>query len=177
MIALPSRPADPESIPLARLAPWLTSATGPEGREHAVLSDGWRRIRVDVEAGSLAGADAVLLHYHLVGLSSAHRQILPLRRLIDLCRHGRFARTLFPPDPRIARWLVVLRVHDALAAGASQREIGAVLFGAERTALDWGERSDSARSRVRRLVRDARLLARGGYRSLLARRNKAAGGD
>ena len=50
---------------------------------------------------------------------------------------------------------------------ASQREIGAVLFGEDRVLLDWGDRSESLRSHVRRLVRDARAMARGGYRQLM----------
>jgi hypothetical protein len=170
VIAVPSDPADPDSIRTERLAPWLAIATDSDGREHAVLSDGWHRIRVDVEEGSIAREEAVLMHYRLLGIASAEPKILPLRRFVELCRHGRFARSLFPRDPRVERWLKVLRVHDALAAGASQREIGAALFGEDRILLDWSEQSDSLRSRVRRLVRDAHTMARGGYRYLLQRR-------
>ncbi len=170
VIAVPSDPADPDSIRTDRLAPWLALSTDSDGREHAVLSDGWHRIRIDVEEGSIAREEAVLLHYRLLGLASAEPRILPLRRFLELCRRGRFARSLFPRDPRIERWLTVLRVHDALAAGASQREIGEALFGEDRIVLDWNDDSDSLRSRVRRLVRDAQAMARGGYRYLLHRR-------
>lgn len=169
--AVPSDPSDPDSIRTERLAPWLAIATDAAGHEHAVLSDGWHRIRIDVEDGSIAREEAVLLHYRLLGVASAETRILPLRRFLELCRHGRFAASLFPDDPRIERWLAVLRVHDALAAGASHREIGAALFGEERILLDWGGRTDSLRSRVRRLVRDARTMARGGYRNLLSRKS------
>jgi len=65
----------------------------------------------------------------------------------------------------------MLRVHDALQEGASQREIGATLFGDERVAHDWIGESDSLRSRVRRLVREANAMARGGYRQLMRRRS------
>jgi len=167
---VPSDPSDPDSIRTERLAPWLAIATDVEGREHAVLSDGWHRIRIDVEKGSIAREEAVLLHYRLLGVASAETRILPLRRFLELCRHGRFARSLFPRDPRVERWLTVLRVHDALAAGASQREIGAALFGEDRILLDWTDSADSLRSRVRRLVRDARRMAGGGYRQLLQTR-------
>ncbi|GGD84395.1 hypothetical protein GCM10011515_00180 [Tsuneonella deserti] len=167
--AHPAHPADPDAIRLAELAPWLAIATDPSGGEHAVLSDGWRHIRLDVEAGRLAGAEAVLLHYRLHGTVSAERRILPLRRLLDLCRHRRFARALFPRERRMERLLTVLRVHDALADGASQREIGTALFGEDHVHRDWSERSDSLRSRVRRLVHEARVTARGGYRQLLRR--------
>lgn len=167
VIAMPADPCDPDSIPLERIAPWLTVALDPSGCEHAVLSDGWHHIRLDIEQGRLTGAAAVLLHYRLYGLASAEARLLPLRRLIDLCRYSRFPRSLFPRDPRIERGIAMLRVHDALGDGASQREIGMALFGAERVAMDWTDRSDSLRSRVRRLVREARAMARGGYRYLL----------
>jgi len=175
VIAVPSDPADPDSIRTERLAPWLALATDSDGREHAVLSDGWHRIRIDVEEGSITREQAVLLHYRLLGVASAEPKILPLRRFLELCRRGRFARSLFPRDPRIERWLTVLRVHDALAAGASQRDIGAALFGEDRIVPDWNDHSDSLRSRVRRLVHDAQAMARGGYRHLLQRRTGAPG--
>ncbi|WP_439570794.1 DNA -binding domain-containing protein [Sphingomonas sp.] len=168
---MPSDPADPDSIRTDRLAPWLALATDSDGREHAVLSDGWHRIRIDVEEGSIAREEAVLLQYRLLGIASAEPKILPLRRFLELCRRDRFAQSLFPRDPRIERWLTVLRVHDALAAGASQREIGAALFGEDRIVLDWHDDRDSLRSRVRRLVRDARAMARGGYRYLMRQRS------
>jgi hypothetical protein len=169
--AVPADPADPDSISIARIAPWLAIATDAAGREHAVLSDGWHHIRLDIEEGSLAGQDAVLLHYRMRGLASAEARLLPLRRFLDLCRHRRFARSLFPRDPWIDRGIDMLRVHDAIRQGASQREIGAILFGDQRVARDWNDVSDSLRSRVRRLVREARAMAHGGYRQLMRRRH------
>lgn len=168
--ALPADPSDPDSLRIDRISPWLAMALDAQGREHVVLSDGWHHIRLDVEEGRLSGQEAVLLHYRLRGLACAEQRLLPLRRLLDLCRHRRFARSLFPRDPRIDRWVDVLRVHDALSGGASQREIGAALFGHERVHRDWSEGSDSLRSRVRRLVREARDMARGGYRQLMRRK-------
>lgn len=167
--AVPTGAGDPDGISIADLARWLTVAAGPSGGEHAVLSDGWRRIRLDIEAGRFADAETVRLHYALHGTVSAERRILPLRRFLHLCRHRRFSRALFPPDPRMKRLLAVLRVQDALADGASQREIGAALYGDDRIRHGWSEGSDSLRSRVRRLVREARAMASGGYRLLLQR--------
>lgn len=164
---LPADPSDPDSIRIDQIAPWLDIATDEWGREHAVLSDGWHHIRLDVEEGRLQGQEAILLQYRLHGLASAEARLLPLRRFLDLCQHRRFARSLFPPDPRIERGIAMLRVHDALGQGASQREIGAILFGDLRVAQDWNDVSDSLRSRVRRLVREARTMANGGYRHLM----------
>lgn len=169
-VATASDPADPDSVRTDRLARWLAVAVARDGREHAVLSDGWHRIRIDVERGSIAREQAVLLEFRLHGVASSEPKLLPLRRFLALCRRGRFARSLFPRDPRVARWLTVLRVHDALAAGASHREIGAALFGEARVRRDWSGDSDSLRSRVRRLARDAHAMAGGGYRNLLRRR-------
>lgn len=168
---LPADPSDPDSIRIDQLAPWLAIAVDPAGREHAVLSDGFHHIRLDIEEGRLEGQEAVLLHYRLRGLASVETRLLPLRRLLDLCRHRRFARSLFPRDPRIDRGIDMLRVHDAIGQGASQREIGAILFGDERVARGWNDVSDSLRSRVRRLVREAGAMARGGYRQLLRRKS------
>jgi len=108
-----------------------------------------------------------VLDYRLWGVQHVRPKILPLRRLIHLCTEGRFSRSLFPADPAMARLITALRVHDARTAGASQREVAEMLFGEEHVRLDWNARSDSLRSRVRRLVKEARRLAAGGYRSLL----------
>lgn len=165
----PTIDGDPDGVDPSILAPWLTVAADSDGIEHAVLSDGWHHIRLDVGFGTLTGGTPVVLSYGLRGLASAIVKLIPLRRLLDLCRHSRFAATLFPEDRRIARWIELLRVHDALTDGASHREIAIALYGDERVTREWSGRSDSLRSRVRRLAKDARSMARGGYRSLLLR--------
>lgn len=170
VVVQPADPSDPDSLHINQIAPWLAIAIDPDGREHAVLSDGFHHIRLDIEEGRLEGQEAVLLHYRLHGLASAETRLLPLRRLLDLCRHRRFARSLFPRDARIDRGIEMLRVHDAIGQGASQREIGAALFGEARAARDWSDVSDSLRSRVRRLVHEAGAMARGGYWQLMRRK-------
>lgn len=171
VIAVPASRGDPDGIDPSALAPWLTIVADVEGVEHAVLSDGWHRIRLDLAGGSLRAGAPVIFHYQLHGIRSAVPKTLPLRRLLDLCRNRRFAVSLFPHDRSVDRGLELLRVHDALAEGASQREIASALFGAERLEDGWRGSSDSLRSRVRRLVHDAAAMARGGYRLLLRRRH------
>lgn len=166
--AIPAPTGDIDAIDPAWLGPWLSLVPGERGHEHAVISDGLRRIRLDVVAGSLTQGP-VVLHYRLAGTHSLAPRLLPLRRLLALCTHRRFVSSLFPPDPRIARWIETLRVRDAIAEGASVAEIAAVLFGAERVVQDEARGSDSLRSRVRRLSREARSLAAGGYRCLMQR--------
>lgn len=160
----PTSSADPDGVDRSALTRWLTIADDEDGREHAVLSNGWKRIRLDVEHGTLRDNRPILVHYRLKGIPSAASKILPLRRFIALCRRGSFAPSLFPRDPRLDRWLLALRVYDALRAGARQQDIVDVLFAAPaRTALH-----DSLKARVRRLVAQARALARGRYRSILS---------
>lgn len=158
--------SDPDAIDAALLSPWLSAAVDEAGVEHVVLSDGWQHIRLDIEHGSLLAGSPVVLHYRLAGLIEAEPKLLPLQQLVALVRHRRFLRTLIAPDIRMTRHLLALRVHDALAAGASQREIAEVLFG---SVADLGDRTDSLRSRVRRLARESRRLASGGWRTLMRR--------
>ncbi|WP_395336781.1 DNA -binding domain-containing protein [Novosphingobium sp. BL-8H] len=100
--------------------------------------------------------------------------MLPLRRLLALCSHKRFIASLFPPDPRMRRWIDALRVHDALVGGASITTITAELFGAELLDLDTRRGSASLKSRTRRLIREARSMAAGGYRLLMRRGQSGA---
>lgn len=159
--------ADADTIALRDLAPWLTIATDIAGTEHVLLSDGWHHIRLDVVEGSLAGREVVRFDYRLGGIAAAEGLIPTLRRFLALCRMQRFPTAMFPIDPRMERCLDMLRVHDALEEGASQRDIAGVLFGEERITAEWTGASDSLRSRVRRLVTDARAMACGNYRRLL----------
>ena len=160
-IAAPASPGDVDVVDPVRLRRWLTLVAGDAG-EHAVLSDGWHRIRIDVAGGSLAVDAPVTLHYKLSGVVHASRKLLPLHRLIHIVRYGVFARGLFPLDTRMPRQLLILRVHDARAAGASHRQIVDTLFPGGDAGC-----ADSLRSRVRRLAREARRMASGGWRSLL----------
>jgi len=167
---IPMSYAGPDHIDLVEIAPWLTFIRDASGLEHAVLSDGWHHLRLDVAEGSLSVSGLVLINYAVAGLDTAWRRLIAVRRFLDLVRNRRFSNALYPPDPRIDRWLALLRVHDAMRDGASQREIGKVLFGEARVQREWYGPSDSLRSRIRRLVRDARAMAQGGYRTLLQRR-------
>src|SRR3546814_1527057 len=69
------------------------------------------------------------------------------------------------PRPPLSALLELhtLQALDATLAGASLREVAEGLFGVDAVAADW--HADSAlRARVRRLVRRANVLMRGGYR-------------
>jgi len=166
--AAPTASDDPDGIDLAALAGALTIARGAGGHEYVALSDGWRRVRLDLVEGSLVGPERVKLVFELPGFADLPDRLSTLRRLFGLRVTGRFDPTLFPPPAGLPRRLETLRVADALHAGASYREIAAALFGAERVRREWRAPSDFLLSRVRRRVAEAKAMIAGGYRALLA---------
>jgi hypothetical protein len=158
--------APSDAFDLRRLAALATVDTEHGEGEHWLLSDGLRAIRLDLVAGT-AAQGPVELHYLLAGRVSASGPLLALRRLLALAETGRFSRTLHPREPKARRWILALRAHDALAAGASQREIAAGLLGDAAEEARWRVHAASLRSQVQRLVRAARGVADGGYRAFL----------
>lgn len=167
VLGVQAGPSEGEDVfDLGRFEAISTLVTNADQREHLLISDGFRAIRIDVLAGTIAGGPAEL-RYGLTGLTSAERPVLTLRRFIALWRTGRFCRSLHPHEARAKRWLLMLRAHDALAAGADQREIASVLLSAEAGGPRWRSRSPSIRAQVQRLVRGARRMASGGYLDLL----------
>jgi hypothetical protein len=138
---------------------------GAEPCEHVLLSDGLHNLRLEVRHGSLLAGPA-RLRFLLDGLNRIDPPLLTLRRLVAFHRLGRMPRQLFPREPRIDRAILVLRAWDARAAGASRREIAALLLGAQGKE-DWNGASDYLHSRVKRMLRTASSMARGGWRALL----------
>jgi hypothetical protein len=151
------------------LEPLLGRVTRIEGAgaRHLLISDGRRSIRLDLE-----GADPLLgpvrLHYRLNGLEAAQGPLLALRRLLALARGGDFSPALHPPEARAARLVAMLRTHDALEAGATQREIASLLSG-DAAGERWRVRAPSVRSQVQRLVRGAASMSGRNCLSLLSR--------
>lgn len=137
------------------------------GIEHLLLSNGRHGIRVDVATGTLLRGPATF-RYRLSGFDALEPRLLTLRRLLALRRNARFSQALHHADRRGARWVMLLRAHDALVAGAAQREIAEHLLGREAAAPRWRIEASTLRSRSQRLVRQARHLAAGGYLALLA---------
>jgi len=137
-----------------------TMAASRDG-EHWLWSDGIRQIRLDVLRGTLCDGP-VLLEFRIPGagpdISSAVPRLVTIRRLVAFVRNGRLLPQLFPPERRAARWALILRTHDALAAGASQRDIAEQIFGLD-SPLRWRIETPSLRRKVQRLVFAARAAA------------------
>lgn len=151
---------------LERLRDCATLVKSRSGAEHVLLSDRGRTLRLDILSGTVCDGP-VLLRFELSGMRNVLRPLLTLRQLIALWRVGQFSRALHPPEVRAARWILLLRTYDALAAGADQRAIAAHLLDRDAAGRRWRVQAPALRSRVQRLVREARKMAAGGYLSLL----------
>ena len=155
-----------DSLDLALLREASAMVVGLDGEEHLLISDGIRAVRLDVLSGSLRQGP-VRLRYRLAGFANAERPLLTLRRLLALWRTGRFSAGLHPVAARAGRFVLMLRAWDAMASGATQREIAAELLSAEAGEARWRLSAPTVRSRVQRLVRNARAMAAGRYIDLL----------
>jgi hypothetical protein len=164
--ANPTSSSDPDAFDMAGFEVLAVVAKGNSNIEHVALSDGYRRIRIDVVSGTLLEGPVVLTQI-LMGLSRLDPKLLALRQLIALTRTRRFGASLFPIAPQTARIVAALQVFDGLAAGASYRDIAVSLYGEDRAVAEWNGASDSMRSRVRRLIGLAHDLAAGGWQRLL----------
>ena len=140
--------------------------------EHVLFSDGLRHLQLAVTAGSVLDGP-VCLRTLLSGLRHMEAKVLALRRLCGLCRLGRLPRGLFPPERRAGRWAMMLRAWDGERAGASRRRVAAAIFGETAARERW---ESGYRSRMQRLVREAREMAGGGYLGLLGRATEGKGG-
>ncbi|WP_449470581.1 DNA -binding domain-containing protein [Sphingobium chungangianum] len=132
-------------------------------REHVLLGSGAGAIRLDVAGGSLLEGPVSLMH-DLSGVVDLEPTLAALRRFLNFRRTGHL--TVVPPaSQRLRRQVLALRVHDALVAGASIRDVGVMLFGLDRIREEWA--GEALKSQCRRLIAMARDMATGGYRELL----------
>ncbi len=150
-----------QGLDLLAVASLVTMEVDTNNDEHVLLSDGKASIRLDIVHGTLLGGRA-LLRYDLWGALRLRAPINSLRRLVALIVTGRFAASLSPPERLAARWVLELRVADALADGASHSEIARNLFQSLASKRNWRDDGDSMRSRVQRLARTARRRRRDG---------------
>ena len=144
----------------------LMRVSATDDAEHLLLSDGLRAIRLDGPRDAF-GSGPVCLRYSLEGLVSAEAPLLTLRRFLVLCRTGHFSRSLHPRELRARRWIRMLRAHDALVAGADQRQIAQALLSRSAAEPCWRNREPSVRSQAQRLVRRTRQFAAGEFATLL----------
>ena len=120
------------------------------------LPDG--AMRLDL-VGDAIGPDAVMVEPAIDLGRPLDPQLASLRRLDALCRGDG------PPciDQRFVRLVEALRAADALASGASLRDIGVALVGD-----DWPGDGEHVKSRARRRGGLAAALSRAGARGVLS---------
>lgn len=132
--------------------------------EHLLLSDGFSMHRLDISGASL-WSGPVALRYELRGLIAARVSIAALIAFLRLAQKGSFQQPR--PSSNIPRQILFLRAGDALAAGASQREIAAILLSEDAAQDCWRIHHSSLRSKVQRLCKTAGAMAAGGFWQLL----------
>ena len=158
--ALPSA----RTLDIARLA--VLAAHIADASGHAlILRTSSGDLHVSVHGPRLVGAFAVLLPVD----EDLGVRLATIARFDRLVR-GRKLRAA-PAPWRLTRQqrlhlAYALRALDGYLAGASQREISAVLFGRTISGAAWA--GSDLQSRVRRAVATGRQLMAGGYRELLA---------
>jgi hypothetical protein len=159
-----------EAFDLGRLTLPVMLLRQPGGVRHLLIRDGMRCLQIEVLTNGTPRHPArhpVRLLVPLWPAPEDEPRLLALRRFLHVRRESVLPDRLYPPERRAGRWLDMLRACDARRAGASQRQIAAAIFGADRAAQDWAGQSDYLRLRVQRLVRGADHMAARGYRDLL----------
>jgi hypothetical protein len=143
-------------------------ATHDEGREkhHVLFAQDGRFLQLEIH-GPKAFWNSRLTTDVLFTAEYAAARLRALRRLTDLMTSRGLRASLYPPEPRSKRLAQVLQVLDGERAGATHRELAAVIYGVARVETDWRHPSDHLRSWVRRTLRCGHDLIIGGYARLL----------
>lgn len=164
VLALPARAADGPAFDLRRYGALATAVLAPDC-EHVLLRVAGQTIRLDVLSGSLMRGPVSLVH-DFAGTDEIEQVFAALRRFLRLRRSGHLPARSFAASQRANRQIQALRVHDALALGASIRDVGVMLFGIERVQAEWAD--EALKSQCRRLIALSRFMVGGGYRTLLS---------
>ena len=167
VIALSHSGDDRSAFDLRRWGGAATLVIGAQGRESLLLRDAGRGdLRLDVVSGSLLDGPVSLL-FDLGSTGNVEPMIAALRRYVCLCRTGEFPAVRLHGNQRFRRQIQALRAHDALARGASIRDVGTMLFGSDRVRVEWPGPGEALKSHCRRLIALSRFMVSGGYRTLL----------
>ena len=159
--AVTARCDDPFDL---RTVAHLATLSFSDDVEHLLLSDGRRELRVDITRGTLTNGP-VDLRWSLSGSCHLGPTLDALSAFAGLARQRSMPR--MQTISRAARWAMVLRAHDAVAVGASQHDLAKMLYGHLVSPKRWRIETPEARSRVQRLVSQAKVMISGGWREFL----------
>jgi hypothetical protein len=137
------------------------------GTEHIVLQAGFHTITLRSQGVSLIDAPANLtfLIHGLPAVAAAPRLLRLARSLLDPPLNAKLDHS--GPAPWYRKLNEALVAFDGYQAGASQREIAAVLQGRDSAEAAWRTGDFSFKQRVHRAVAKGRALSAGGYVALL----------
>ncbi len=144
-----------DRIDLLQWSDLVTVAIDDDQVEHLLLSNGERALRIDILEGTLIGCPAAL-GYFLEGIHALQGPLSTLERLRILRKTGRLRHPALREGRSRCRWILELRVADAMLVGADQQEIARTIFGSTVASHRWRVASPAYRQRVQRLVRNAR---------------------
>lgn len=156
----------PDAFDLARLGSLVKVFWDDGGIEHLLFCDGRQALRLDIVEGTVCDGP-VRLAWQLSGIGGLAPQVESLRRLITIDRLGRFGMLAAPAKARArARKVALLiRAYDAVAAGASHRDVATAFFSV--SPAHWRTEASSYRARTQRLIRAAQAAGRAGPVALL----------
>jgi len=179
---------DTSAVVLAETPPILTAEADARGSiDAASTDDGKTSFTDDGETFRLYdlgnGQRLQLVHHGAVSVGTGVAALVPLglegfdrlesiRRLLSALH-----RRVVPPDTRLtrqqrARQRRMLQSFDGHRDGATQQEVAQVVFRVGRLSRDdW--QASSARHAVKSLLKEARAMIAGGYRSLLRHRRQS----
>jgi hypothetical protein len=137
-------------------------------REELLLGRGSQAIRMSVSGLSLLSGP-VGLEFRITSLDPLAVRSAALHRFAAF-RRSRAGSIAANRMGSAEKRLLLLRTLDALAVATSHRQVATIMFGAEMVESSWDAASDHLRSRVRRLIRQARIAATSDCAHLLLER-------
>jgi hypothetical protein len=163
-------PIDTERRPdvdLRRLGTVRGILIDASGTEHVVLQAGFHSITLRNQGVSMIDSPVNLtfLIDGLAGLANARQLLRLARSLLDPTQHAKLAPTA--PAPWHRKLREARLALDGYQAGASKREIAAVLVGRDVAQQAWRKGDFSLKQQVHRAVAKGRALSDGGYLGLL----------
>jgi hypothetical protein len=134
-------------------------------RSHLLLVSGPLALQLLIEGADLFSGPVSLnfIVSGIVEISSAIDKLSALRRI--LTHSSQLQRAPCHWSAKTLRLRNAVIALDGHAAGASYREIAAVIFGRDRVARDWPD--PSLKDPVRRSLSRGQAFANGGYRTLI----------
>ncbi len=145
----------------------LSVVAGSGGTEHCLFMREGGLLRFDLKGGSISRGPFVP-RFNLVGRGAA--RWLPLvEKFLEIARSGGTSPSTSPRH-WARRRILELRARDALACGASHRDLAAVLVDEDAMGPSWRVGLASVRSRAQRLAKAAMQMETGGWTALLTGR-------